>query len=84
MLLGAAEYVRELEAVVETLPQTADGAYVTPGMRYWFEYVDEPGEFGDDLASEIRHDGGRPDTDFSNLYSTREAALAAKEARDAK
>ena len=68
----------ELEKVVEKLPVTADGVVVTPGMRYWFEYEDCPGEFGDDLASYIEHDGREDPQDFSDLYSTREAALAAR------
>lgn len=74
--------ITELEAVVVKLPKTADGKYVTPGMRYWFEYMDAPGEFGDDFASTIRHDGPGKEDCFEDCYSTREAAIAAKETSD--
>lgn len=68
----------EMQEVVEKLPHTADGVPVTPGMRYWFEYENDPGQWGNDLASQIEHEGVYPTTDFSMFFSTREAALAAQ------
>lgn len=71
--------IERLRAIVERLPKTADGVPVTPGMAYWFEYMDTPGEFGQLHASEIYNCNG--DVVFNTYcYSTREAAEAARKA----
>ena len=86
--------IEELEAAVEKLPKTADGKYVTPGTELWSwsRYPAwSPPELGmswarmDESDEPVVHGdtNGYAPHDFQEYYSTREAALAAKEVRDA-
>ena len=67
-----AVHIAELEAIVDKLPKTADGVPVVPGMELWF--VNEHGKASMGVTTPTFGQ-------VSRFYSTREAALAAKEKR---
>ena len=76
--------IAELQAVVEKLPKTMDGAPITPGMSVWSRAGHVRGREPMEHFGTISEDGiiGSPrDYDgftvlISECYSTREAALA--------
>ena len=70
--LAQAEIDR-LQAIVDKLPKTADGVTMVPGMRVWtFATADGP-------VYEVEIGYLRLGGTYSHVYSTREAAVAAKE-----
>jgi hypothetical protein len=96
VLFAAADRLEELEGVVGKLPKTADGVPVVPGDQVWhplhigkrpctvFGGEDEPTEYEVTIILSIGEDNfvNRSDTvSVTECYSTREAALAAQEAK---
>lgn len=92
-LLAILQKARSDAEIVERLPKTADGKAVTPGMTVYPELLHDEDEFPDDGGTvelitidgeiEIRDSQGEKGPNYvgthvSNVYSTREAALAAK------
>ncbi len=88
------ERIAELEAVVEKLPKTADGVPIVHGSSVWDVCKNSyaKGMCECHVETSLRNDSGDGNWDppleiedfydLENLYSTREAALAAKEASD--
>jgi hypothetical protein len=86
--------LRELKAVVEKLPKTADGVVVSPGMNLWHCCGGHLGETKMFRTACYNHSstneqkcfhpepecqGARRIIKWDDCYSTREAALAAKQ-----
>ena len=69
-----------LAAIVERLPEFKDGVKITPEAHYWFEYDDGSG-IGEGIVSNMQSE--ELVDDFSACYSTKAAAIAAREADDA-
>lgn len=76
--------IAELEAVVEKLPKTADGKPVVGDTTLWFNGMGGPSAVTTRIAADFGESAIGPTPIIMRSYSTRQAALAAQEARNAK
>ena len=78
---------KRLQAIVDKLPKTADGASVVPGMTVWYhDWLYKSGEDSpllDEIVVMSRPQVWGSPEEWTACYSTKEAAEAAgKEAKD--
>jgi len=73
---------KRLQAIVDKLPKTADGAPIVPGMEVWLPgHPRYPGEVETDFSVNPCVDWPEKIYNPTKLYSTREAAEAVREER---